>query len=300
MGSCCWTFEPYQGKRLRMLVFLVTTCLLVISTKAASISDEQDTCRAAAEQAGVDFESFHYNVGHMIHSLTVEDVRFFFDENFPVDNDIPTVNTNLTAGPPVLLYTPSFPSKFKFPLGSTLDRILLKNDDTSAAFEKGLTSLEELGHAAHMMEMLYKASQMYKTLPNIDVEAVCPCLVNEDANGIIEELNYIAELVGTTVEAQMDSIEFLDTCTSSQENGVKSSRKGRAMKVYKAFKRETSSRQGRSVWACPNVPEVKDSATWNIFKTDIAGAMTDGIQEQNLSGTNVAIYFYCKIAMLQQ
>jgi len=283
-----------------MLVLLVTTCFLIISSQAASISDEQDTCRAAAEQAGVDFESFHYNVGHMIHSLTVEDVRFFFDENFPVDNDIPTVNTNLTAGPPVLLYAPSFPSKFKFPLGSTLDRILLKNDDTSAAFEKGLTSLEELGHAAHMMEMLYQASQMYKTLPNIDVETVCPCIVDEDDNGIIEELNYIAELVGTTVEAQMDSIEFLDTCTSSQENGIKSNRKGRAMKVYKAFKRDTSSRQGRSVWACPNVPEVTDSATWNIFKTDIAGAMTDGIQEQIQSGTNVAIYFYCKIAMLQQ
>merc|ERR1719186_471057 len=146
-----------------MFVVLVASSLLGISTQAASITDDQETCKAAAEQAGVDFENFKFNVGHAIHSLTVEDARFFFDENFPIENNIPTVNTNLTAGPPVLTYAPSFPSKFLFPLGSTLDRILLKNDDTSAAFEKGLTSLEELGHAAHMMEMLYKASQMYKT-----------------------------------------------------------------------------------------------------------------------------------------
>merc|ERR1719228_29567 len=150
------------------------------------MSEDQDTCAAAAEQAGVDFDSFKYNVGHMIHSLTVEDVRFFFDENFPMDNDIPTVNTNLT-GPPVLAHTPSFPSKFKFPLGSTLDRILLNNDDPDAFLERGFSSLEELAHAAHMLEMLYRTSEVYKNLGDIDVNTVCPCLVNEEANGIMEE-----------------------------------------------------------------------------------------------------------------
>merc|ERR1719290_733604 len=155
------------------------SCFLFMTVHAASISEDQDTCTAAAEQAGVDFDSFKYNVGHMIHSLTVEDVRFFFDENFPEDNDIPTVNTNLT-GPPVLAHTPSFPSKFKFPLGSKLDRILLNNDDPDAAFQRGFKSLEEIGHSAHMMEMLYETSKVYKVLENIDTDKVCPCLVNEE------------------------------------------------------------------------------------------------------------------------
>merc|ERR1712168_1020830 len=140
-----------RARLLRMLIKLLVTCFLIISSQAASITDYQDTCRAAAEQVGVDFENFRYNVAHVIHSLTVEDVRYFFDENFPVENNIPTVNTNLT-GTPVLSYTPSFPSKFKFPLGSTLDRILLNNDDPDTFFDRGLASLEELGHAAHMLE----------------------------------------------------------------------------------------------------------------------------------------------------
>merc|ERR1719186_919722 len=90
-----------------MFVVLVASSLLGISTQAASINDDQETCRAAAEQVGVDFEKFRYNVGHVLHALTVEDVRFFFDENFPVENNIPTVNTNHT-GPPVLPHAPSF------------------------------------------------------------------------------------------------------------------------------------------------------------------------------------------------
>merc|ERR1712168_1656130 len=126
-------------------------------------------------------------------SLTVEDVRFFFDENFPIENNIPTVNTNLT-GTPVLSYTPSFPSKFKFPLGSTLDRILLNNDDPKTFFDNGLNSLEELAHAAHMLEMLHTTSLIYKTLENIDINKVCSCLVDEEANGIIDELEYLAEV----------------------------------------------------------------------------------------------------------
>merc|ERR1712200_128802 len=232
MGSCIGTFEPYQAKELRMLVLLVTTCLLVISTQAASITDDQDSCEVAAEQVGVDIENFKYHVSHVIHSLTVEDVRFFFDENFPVDNNIPTVNLNLTAGPPVLPYAPSFPSKFKFPLGSTMDRILLNNDDPNAFSEKGLSTLEELGHAAHMLEMLFKASQIYKTVENLDITKVCPCLVDEEANGIIEELEYAAEILRNTADELGERVKYGNECVSSQDTVV-SKRKGRAVACFR-------------------------------------------------------------------
>merc|ERR1712183_408722 len=156
-----------QNSRMAILAILAAASCLLSSSEAASITD-QETCIAAAEQAGVYYNNFKYNVAHMIHSLTVEDVRFFFDETFPVANDIPTVNLNLT-GPAVLPHTPSYPSKFKFPLGSTLDRILLNNDDPNTFSDRGRTTLEELSHAAHMLEMLHKASQIYKTLENIDI-----------------------------------------------------------------------------------------------------------------------------------
>merc|ERR1712168_550628 len=238
-----------RARLLRMLIKLLATCLLIISSQAASISDDQDTCRAAAEQVGVDFENFRYNVAHVIHSLTVEDVRFFFDENFPVENDIPTVNTDLTAGPPVLPNTPSFPSKYRFPLGITLDRILLNNDDPEAL-------LGELGHAAHMLEMLYKASEVYKSLENIDINLVCPCLVEEESNGIMAELTYISMITKYN----------FDESKSLEEQG-------------KVIGDTIASKQLE-----------KRPGKYLFF-----GAMDgDGTQ----LGTNVAIYLYCKIAML--
>jgi len=282
-----------------MIVVLVASSLLVISTQAASINYDQETCKAAAEEAGVDFENFRYNVGHLIHSLTVEDVKFFFDENFPVENNIPTVNTNLTAGSPVLSYAPSFPSKFKFPLGSTLDKILLNNDDPNNSFAKGLTSLEELGHAAHMLEMLFRASQIYKTIENIDINTVCPCLVDEESNGIIEELEYLAEIMGNTAEDLGDRVVNDDSCISGKENQV-ASRKGRHRKFcYSVEGRYTVEvdkiRMQRKINACPNVPELTDSHSWNVFKHDIAGPMED---DGTQMAKNVAIYLHCKIAML--
>jgi len=299
MGSCIGTFELYQAKELRMLVLFVTTCLLVILTEAASITDDQDTCWAAAEQAGVDIENFRYHVGHVIHSLTVEDVRFFFDENFPVDNNIPTVNLNLTAGPPVLPYAPSFPSKFKFPLGTTMNRILLNNDDLNAFSEKGSTTLEELGHAAHMLEMLFKASQIYKTVENLDITKVCPCLVDEEANGIIEELEYAAEILRNTADELGERVKYGNECVSSQDTVV-SKRKGRAVACFRCCYCSTKGgRQKRSILACPNVPELTDSYSWNIFQHDVAGPMDNAPGRERI-GTGVGLYLYCKIAMLSQ
>jgi len=305
-----------------MIGVLVAICLLVISIDAAAITEDQESCQAAAEQVGVDFENFKYNVGHMIHSLTVEDVRFFFEKNFPVDNDIPTVNVNLT-GPNVLPYAPSFPSKFKFPLGSSLDRILLNNDDINTFSERGRTTLEELAHAAHMLEMLYRTSEVYKNLGDIDVNAVCPCLVNEEANGIIEELKFIAEVAHLEIDNsksfEEQGLVESDSCTENSKSGYveQSSRMGRAMATLNrpyvgggggrpiptlnrpyVGGREVASRRGRSILICPNVPELTNSDSWKIFEHDITQAFDfDGATKM---ATNVAVYFYCKIAMLSQ
>merc|ERR1711970_838061 len=304
MGSSFLNIErPRQPRtgQLRMITVIVAIGLLVVFTQAASITDDQDTCKVAAEQVGVNFEKFHYNVGHVLHALTVEDARFFFDENFPVDNDIPTVNTNHT-GPPVLPHAPSFPSKFKFPLGSKMDRILLNNDDPNAAFQRGFKSLEELGHSAHMMEMLYETSKVYKLLENIDTEKVCPCLVNEEENGILDIMRFIAEV---------NEFKF-DSSKSYEEQGLRIDehctnqlpRSGRSAKVriaggYATARKEY--RAKRSIDVCPNVPDITDSESWKQFQNDVAGVFekVDGTTSIQMA-TNVAVYLYCKISLLSE
>jgi len=292
-------------------ILAVASCLFLSSSQAASITD-QETCRAAAEQAGVYYNNFKYNVAHMIHSLTVEDVRFFFDETFPVANDIPTVNLNLT-GPAVLPHTPSYPSKFKFPLGSTLDRILLNNDDPNTFSDRGRTTLEELSHAAHMLEMLYTTSKVYKGLDDIDVNTVCPCLVNEAANGIIEVLEFIALVNHLEID---DSKSFEEQGLIISDHCTQNSRKGRALAsqncgytgkpacgggYFQRQRREASqqARSARKITVCPNVPELKDSESWKIFQHDITEPFED-VAGAGPMAKNVAIYLYCKISMLAQ
>ena len=52
-------------------------------------------------------------LAHMMHSITVEDIRYFFDPDFPVNNSVPTVNMDLEGDHIVMAQ--SVPSEFKFP-----------------------------------------------------------------------------------------------------------------------------------------------------------------------------------------
>ena len=62
----------------------------------------------------------------------MEDIRYYFDENFPVDNDIPSSDTRLTVQQSVLPYVPSVQSVFKFPGLAALDWIMTNDDKDSA------------------------------------------------------------------------------------------------------------------------------------------------------------------------
>jgi len=156
---------------------------------------QSEVCQSAAEY-GVNMTTFFVNVAHMVHDITLEDIRYFFDPNFPVENSVPTVNANLT-GDFISWKAPSNPSEFKFPGGAIVDFIMKNNDDVSTFRWNGLTSLEKISHQAHMLEMWMQASQEFKKLEsaNIITAEVCPCLVNETANGIIDALVDFAKTV---------------------------------------------------------------------------------------------------------
>ena len=88
-----------------------------------------ESCEAAASAAGVNLTTFASSVAHSIHSITVEDVQYFFDPDFPLDNTIPTANVNFKKGQdPVLGYAPTRKSPFKFPGFATFDFVLSNND----------------------------------------------------------------------------------------------------------------------------------------------------------------------------
>ena len=159
--------------------------LFLLLVPSMVLSASVDHCEPA-RNAGVNTTSFIQHVGHLLHSISVEDIRYFFDDQFPVDNKVPTVNLDL-AGPPVLMYAPSRPSEFKFPAGAAVDYILSNNDDSLKFGSAGTTTLEEIVHHMHMLEMWNMASKLYREIESNDVDPqnVCPCLVNNEKEIII-------------------------------------------------------------------------------------------------------------------
>ena len=155
----------------------------------------QDICSTAV-QAGVDFTTFAGDITHVIHSFTVETIRIFFDERFPIKNNIPTVNFNLTFGDAVLPYAPYYPSVFTLPLAKSFDVLLQHNDNPDEFGAQGLSSthaintLEKFAHQIHMFEMFNKLSPLYKSITreNVDVDRVCPCLIDDGARGVLRAL----------------------------------------------------------------------------------------------------------------
>jgi len=144
-----------------------------------------------AKKLGVELETLGNSVSHATHDITVEDIRYFFDENFPVDNDIPTSDTNLTVRQPVLPYVPSKPSVFKFPGLAALDWIMTNDDKDDFLMrnpDHEFSHMEKLTHQVHMLELWHKMSKVYRGLQgqDIDLSRVCPCLTDELSNGMID------------------------------------------------------------------------------------------------------------------
>jgi hypothetical protein len=155
-------------------------------------------CSAAASAAGVNLTNFMGAVTHMVHSITLQDIRYFFDERFPEANDVPTVNTDLSSPEMVLSYAPSKPSVFKFPGGAHFDQVMQANDDPTKYFVRGTTHLEDLAHWFHMAEMWLRASTMYREIVGraaakaVEPMEVCPCLLEVERANIRPLLENVA------------------------------------------------------------------------------------------------------------
>merc|ERR1711962_404473 len=171
--------------------FLVLTLLVCRPGCLGRYPPRLAACARYAESLGVNMTSFPDDAVHGIHSITVQDIRYFFDPSFPAENSIPTINTNLTEGAPRLLtYAPSISADFFFPSGQLIDFILSNNDAGDDFYIRGIDALQKMLHGAHMHDAWHRASRAYRIILQQPpkVELLCPCLVNEEENGIIDVL----------------------------------------------------------------------------------------------------------------
>jgi hypothetical protein len=299
---------------MQIIKYFMWLFLLVLpgAVLTATTPTPDDLCKLAARRAGVNMTSYPVNVAHSLHSLTVENIQYFFNEQFPIDNSIPTVNFDLT-GRSVLPYAPSRPSAFKFPGGAAFDFILSNNDQPDKFGAKGETNLEEIAHQMHMMEMWHKASKMYKDIAtmDLDTEEVCPCLVNEHENGIIDELAFISKLFRNWI-----NVPIIDGVRRVPRSLARNFAPGTYLQPKKEVYRHRRDTEEAEKTKEPIddegivetiggkeygiIPELKDSKTWNSYwkATVIETNNTpDKIEVRRQRLYNFSMYMYCKINM---
>jgi len=235
------------------------------------------SCYDDATAAGINASAFHLDVAHGIHSMTVEDIKYYFDSSIPDQMSIPTVNFNL-SGQHVLL-SPPLGSEFSTP-GMRLFDLVLSNDDGKDHFMvQGLSRMEKIAHGMHMLELWHKTSKVYEQIKaNLPHEKICSCLTDEDGNGILAALEdisiYLRKFSG---EEEMRNNQIEEDPSSNEVDND-------AGRVTENKEEEAGA-----------LPELKDAESWKIWKAMLKDSMID---EKGIY--HLAMYLYCKIATVAQ
>ena len=84
-----------------VILVLCFSSVLVFSLPAtdddAAAQNKLLTCDEVFTKAGLNYSSFWKGAAHGIHSLSLEEIRYFFKAGAPEDNRIPTVNIDFRS-----------------------------------------------------------------------------------------------------------------------------------------------------------------------------------------------------------
>merc|ERR1719186_1733117 len=146
---------------------------------------------------GLNFSSFWHGAAHGLHSLSLEEIRHYFEPDAPEENKIPVVNTNLSAEQTILFNAPlrGYDKDLQTMALEVMAYFMLH--DKPDFYQQSVNTLEKLTHQYHMHEIYTAAAPIYKKMkedPPTDQE-LCPCVNDVTSNGILTELVNIAKLL---------------------------------------------------------------------------------------------------------
>ena len=102
-------------------------------------------------------------VAHATHSLTRQDIQFYF----PSDKEnisLPVVNPDLLSKTEILLQPVEFTHAFKSPGLRAIDQVLSHMDSSNYGLRDHFSSLGKIIHAAHMQDWWSEGSRAYSEL----------------------------------------------------------------------------------------------------------------------------------------
>jgi len=152
-------------------------------------------CKDVFASAGLNYSSFFVGAAHGIHSLSLEEIRYFFKFDAPEDNKIPTVNIDFRSENVIHFSAPlwGYSDRFDTWALKIMDWFML--NDHPYLFETGVNVIEKLTHQYHMQEIYIKAAKFYFELLETPPEDdhICMCANDVTSNGILAEVVNIAE-----------------------------------------------------------------------------------------------------------
>jgi len=163
----------------------------ITSTKKGTLDD----CNSVFSNNGLNFTSFWRGVAHGIHSVSLEEIRYFFEAEAPVENKIPVVNSNLSSEEAILFNAPlwGYDEDFKTMGLKVMAYFMLNNKPDF--YQQGVNIWEKLAHQYHMQEIFAAAAPIYRKMkenPPTDPD-LCPCVNDVTGNGILKQMVNIAK-----------------------------------------------------------------------------------------------------------
>merc|ERR1719341_1528293 len=181
----------------RSLLKLATSGLILVLIGFSSGAPTDGDCLSILGQSQLLSATYPKRIAHGVHSLTLADLRHYFNPKANKTNNIPTINRNLSSSEPILNDAPDIRQSDRFQsMGLLVAEEVVLNEDRDWDLHNADT-LEKLLHALHMHEMWTETSRVYQNLlanPPADAN-ICPCLADVENNGIYFNLRHIAMLI---------------------------------------------------------------------------------------------------------
>jgi len=174
--------------------------------------DNVATCLDVMARNGLNFSSFWHGAAHGLHSLHLEEIRYFFEPNATENNKIPVVNKNLSSRQTILFDAPLAGYDEHFNTMAIKVMAFFMLNDRPDFFEQGLNTLEKLTHQYHMHEIYAAAAPIYNKMKEnrpTDPE-LCSCVNDITGNGILIEMANIARQLKYFQSERMPRSRWLD------------------------------------------------------------------------------------------
>jgi len=196
MGS--WIRKIFIIMKLLLYASVLTSfvhCLPTTEDNELTEDLELQTCSEIFENQGMNYSSFSVGAGHGVHSLSLEELRYFFKEDAPEHNKIPTVNFDFRSEDIIHFNAPlrGYSNRFDTWALKIMDWFML--NDAPYLYQNKANTLEKISHQYHMHEIYTRAAKIYKSLeenPPSNIENVCKCAGDLTGNGIMDEVVMIA------------------------------------------------------------------------------------------------------------